>query len=326
MNSNQTNSKKLNYFIETSFPHYESKKEIKKGRNAKLWLLDLGHKKIVIKQYNDKDKNSKRKLDAEINFLEYCNKKKINSTPTLLIYNKNVMCIAMSFLPGETIKEITAHDIDECANFIIQLNKNFYKNLHKQFSYASDACITKEDHISLIEEKLFSTKTFIPTNIKEKEIYDWLNSILEPNFIKAKAKVLQAPSFKNINTKSILSPSDFGFHNMLKSERGIQFCDFEHSGLDSIVKLCCDFCLQPDYSVNYDLSSLFIKTISKEFNFPDLSHTVKILTPLHKIKWILIILNSIHKNNQEKLEFAVGNSYDTLILQFEKAKKYFQNN
>ena len=44
----------------------------------------------------------------------------------------------------------------------------------------------------------------------------------------------------------VVSPSDFGFHNALRTEDGrLAFLDFEYAGWDDPAKLVCDFELQP---------------------------------------------------------------------------------
>ena len=43
-----------------------------------------------------------------------------------------------------------------------------------------------------------------------------------------------------------MSPSDFGFHNVIKKDDFLYFIDFEYAGLDDPVKLICDFYCQPD--------------------------------------------------------------------------------
>ena len=48
----------------------------------------------------------------------------------------------------------------------------------------------------------------------------------------------------------ILSPSDFGFHNIVKKKQKLYFFDFEYSGVDDPVKLICDYICQPDYKIN----------------------------------------------------------------------------
>ena len=39
----------------------------------------------------------------------------------------------------------------------------------------------------------------------------------------------------------ILSPSDFGFHNIVKNKKKLYFLDFEYSGFDDPLKLLSDF-------------------------------------------------------------------------------------
>ena len=50
--------------------------------------------------------------------------------------------------------------------------------------------------------------------------------------------------------ESVLSPSDFGFHNALLGPDGkLCFIDFEYAGWDDPAKLICDFFCQPQTPV-----------------------------------------------------------------------------
>ena len=42
----------------------------------------------------------------------------------------------------------------------------------------------------------------------------------------------------------LMSPSDVGVHNMLRTELGLKYIDFEHAGIDEISKLLADWITQ----------------------------------------------------------------------------------
>ena len=64
---------------------------------------------------------------------------------------------------------------------------------------------------------------------------------------------------KKLNKKDlILSPSDFGFHNVIKKNKKLFFFDFEYAGMDDPVKLISDFICQPDYQLSKQQSYFFL--------------------------------------------------------------------
>ena len=55
----------------------------------------------------------------------------------------------------------------------------------------------------------------------------------------------------------IISPSDFGFHNVINKNNKLFFIDFEYAGLDDPIKLICDFYCQPDQFINTKTKKYF---------------------------------------------------------------------
>ena len=61
--------------------------------------------------------------------------------------------------------------------------------------------------------------------------------------------------------RCFLSPSDFGFHNILQSEGRLNFLDFEYAGRDDLAKLLSDFRLCPEIKVKKKYSEIFVKIL-----------------------------------------------------------------
>ena len=53
-----------------------------------------------------------------------------------------------------------------------------------------------------------------------------------------------------------ISPSDFGFHNAIKTLDGVKFIDFEFAGWDDPCKALIDFMLQPKVPITANISQL----------------------------------------------------------------------
>ena len=114
------------------------------------------------------------------------------------------------------------------------------------------------------------------------------HQILMPN---CKSELLISISKKISDKEIILSPSDFGFRNMLKKNKKTYFFDFEYAGLDDGVKLICDYFLQPDVRVPKKYLNLFIENLINERNKKVFTKRLKDVFLSHAIKWCCIILN-----------------------------------
>jgi hypothetical protein len=90
-----------------------------------------------------------------------------------------------------------------------------------------------------------------------------------------------------------LSPSDFGFHNVIRRGNG-SFCffDFEHAGWDDPAKLAADFILQPEAPLSDVAARKFVELLESGALFGDAvrRHAGQILLT-QKCKWTAIILN-----------------------------------
>jgi len=84
-----------------------------------------------------------------------------------------------------------------------------------------------------------------------------------------------------------VSPSDFGFHNAIRTPQGTKFFDFEFAGWDDPVKAVADFDLQPRVPLSLRTRALS-KALPQWSN--GLAERYDVLFPILKLKWACIIL------------------------------------
>ena len=138
----------------------------------------------------------------------------------------------------------------------------------------------------------------------EKLIVRFLNKEFRPIASRIIKKFLQNTSKNNMSLELpytwkelIFSPSDFGFHNILKDDSGILFFfDFEYSGWDDSAKLLADFFHHPGQEISWEYKWELLDRIAvrrkKDPNFLNRWSTV---IDLIGLEWVLIILNiSLH--------------------------------
>ena len=120
-----------------------------------------------------------------------------------------------------------------------------------------------------------------------------------------------------------MSPSDFGFHNVIKKNKKLFFFDFEYAGMDDPVKLISDFICQPDYQLNKQQSIFFYKNILKIFPQSDaIERRFNAVIDIHRIKWCCIILSEILNKNYSERRYFAGHQIDADKC-LKKAKKYY---
>ena len=84
----------------------------------------------------------------------------------------------------------------------------------------------------------------------------------------------------------ILSPSDFGYNNILLNSNKLMFLDFEYSGLDDPLKLCFDFIANPNTKFSNIENEIFLKKFSNKLKINNLKKVLMTLL-------IFIILNGL---------------------------------
>jgi len=288
----------------TSF--YYQKNEIlepinNKGNN-KVFKLISNNSCFLLKKYNLDDRE---RLLREVEFYKYTNDNLIANTPKLIKYCLDNKYIITSFEHNQ--KSVSSDDIEEdfilqYAIFINNLNSNPNKLKSYKFkareSFESVSLYIK--NLDAIFDRYCLYLKNYPEDIKNL-LYD-----IQKYYLQIKNNL----SSRNITIikKTILSPSDVGFHNTFINNNKLIFYDFEYAGLDNPLKLVSDFFLQPRYRINKKNISFFIKNL--DFINDDFLKQFKIVLPLFVIKWILIFFNFLDPNNINKFYYS---NFDEII-------------
>ena len=197
---------------------------------------------------------------------------------------------------------------------------------------AVDGIKNRKDHIKLCEEKIKQMKRVKPDSLIKKDFSFFLKDKIIPKFIEVKENFIKNDVFTLHKTKlsqndMVVSPSDFGFHNIIKSKKNLFFLDFEYAGLDDPIKLICDFYSQPEQSLTLLQKKMFITNIFfKKHSLKQLELNTKIFLPFHKLKWCCIMLKEF-KNETNKSDIKKFKLKTKIMKnQLSKAKIYFNKN
>ena len=301
------------------------------GRNNQTWKISNKKGTWVLKIYPAIKKNYNLRLNNEYNFLKILEEKGIREVPKAIDHDKKNNIALYSYLPGKKVKNIKISYIYQAINFIKKINK--YKNIKKfkQFPNASDSCLSINNHILCVQKRidqLKKLKASSPLKAKtarffaEKILPEWRKKKIEIN------KVYKNNLEKKFSTEElIISPSDFGFNNIIKKSKNLFFVDFEYAGWDDPAKLICDFICQPDSKIKGDYKKMFIYNLAAiSPNKDKVIQRVKNLLPLHQIKWCCVLLNEFIKDNQNRRRHAGFLSEKILKRQLIKSQNYFEEN
>jgi hypothetical protein len=194
---------------------------------------------------------------------------------------------------------------------------------------ASEACFGVKKHIILVKKRIQSLVSIDAVSSVHNEALEFAKKVLNPAFEKVSEKIylnnflIDEHNLKN--NEIILSPSDFGFHNILQFKGLLKFLDFEYAGWDDVAKLICDFTCQPERPVSKEQAIQFAQKVIESLNLKDALERSQLLLPLYRLKWCCIILNVFQVHNHERREHASEYQTNLLKLQFEKANRYFNH-
>lgn len=314
------------YLSKLYFKNISNLEEIKGGRNSSVFKFKTNNKKLILKIYKD---NQNSRIKRESLFYKFLNKKKIDQVVTPISFNFKNNFAVYPYVSGSKIKNISNCHIKEISNFLNRINKSKYiKNL----PLAIDGIKNREYHLKLCEKKVIQLKKIKINSLTKKNFLTFFINKIVPKFdeIKKNYKAIKKnnlPKMKLAKSEMIISPSDFGFHNIIKKNKKLFFIDFEYAGLDDPIKLICDFYCQPDQNLKEDHKKKFInKLIVKNYTKKALVNYTKIFLPFHKLKWCCIMLNEFKNNNQYNDKKTLYESEIIMKRQLIKTKIYFKKN
>lgn len=273
------------------------------GANSEVFrILTDRNNEFIAKKYHRRKGDARDRLSTEFFGLSFLWEKGIRNIPEPILACKE-SCIALyKFIKGTKIRpgEIVLNDVDEAADFAERLHALVDSKGADTQPIASEACFSVQAYINCVDGRVDNLKKAI----KKDPISDLLRVYLEDDFMpffdaakkeaKRRAERLSIDIDENLHkNEQTLSVSDFGFHNVIKSDNGhLFFLDFEYYGWDDPAKMIADFYLQPAVPVPLNYRARFFEKVRKNYREDTkLEKRLSIIYPILGLKWCLITLN-----------------------------------
>jgi hypothetical protein len=276
------------------------------GMNSRVFSCAGADKTFLMKGYQPIEGAQRDRFVAEAQFLEYANQVANSYVPNLLSVDDERRCIVMEYLVGEAYAEGSMprkSDIDDAVRFFSLLNQDHGQAVGLIKMDAADGFLKISEHLENIRERLNEMSTsHLPLKLQSraKQTIQLLRSAFIPLEDLTRQSLLNGLIVDALPTnKRCVSPSDFGFHNAIKTNQGVKFFDFEFGGWDDPAKAIVDFTLQP-------------KVPTGQYNFPLLKALrlreqgivlprAKVLKPILKLKWACIIAGFLRPLRYKRL-------------------------
>lgn len=265
----------------------------------------------IAKKYIARKGDHRDRLSTEYLGLSFLWENGIRNIPRPICMDKSHNIGIYSFIKGRKMNswEVSVNNIHEAAHFVNGMHSLVKaKDADKQ-PVASEACYSISAYIGCVETRLGNLRGRYIKNNVFSEMHRYLEDDFSPffmetkQFIKDRARCLNIDINSEIQKKNkTLSPSDFGFHNIILGEEGaLFFIDFEYYGWDDPAKLIGDFFLQPAVPVPSAYREIFFEDVYEFLGRDDsLLKRLPLIYNLLALKWCLIMLNIFLRESGEE--------------------------
>ncbi len=276
------------------------------GRNNILLSVECqDNLRYVIKNYGF---DGEDRLDREWSFLSRLECSGLSCVPRPIFCDIYGRIAVFSFLPGKKLSasSISPKNIANASSFISKVARVDVEGLRE----AKDAHFSLEGHVKSIEGRVNALEVASRSRHSNDEFKYFLAEELRPFWEETKQRVFLPGYDRYWNTmRCFLSPSDFGFHNILHSDRRLNFIDFEYAGQDDLAKLLSDFRFCPQIKIKKNHAEIFCRKIIDELELDNgFEKRLEILNSLGRTKWLCIVLNVFLPNKNRRISDATGSN------------------
>jgi hypothetical protein len=284
------------------------------GGNNRTFRVVTDTGTLAAKHYFRHAGDERDRLATEFDFLLFAHEAARNRVPRPLACDRAAGLAAYEFVEGSPVTgaEVDLSLVREAASFFCTLNEPRLRGRAAGLPIASEACFSLASHVALVAARLDRLRQSIGSAADEVPAHDLVDRLrgawarivsgIESEVAHDRA-LFDAPLLASYRC---VSPSDFGFHNALRTPDGsLRFLDFEYAGWDDPAKVVGDFFSQLAIPVPGEFFEDFLGQVLVPF--PDrerLAWRARLLRPVYQMKWCCIALNVFVPVNLARRRFA----------------------
>lgn len=302
------------------------------GRNSRCFRVADGERELLVKQYFRNTRDPRNRLETEFSAMQFMWSGGLRCIAEPILCDRENHSAAYRWIEGSARLDtpVSEREIDALLAFIAELQRLRTCPAAATLPAASEACFSLE----ALEANLRARRKRLD-GVSDPGLRLFLREQFDPQLDRwtalAKAAWLRAgrPPGREIDPSvRILSPSDVGFHNTLRTADGsLVFVDFEYFGWDDPAKLISDFVLQPEQKLSDALRARFEQGIIQLVGDPELPERYRWLQRLFRLKWVMILLNEFLRDDRARRDLASASGLtaaEAASRQLEKARKMIQ--
>lgn len=291
------------------------------GRNSRVYkITDINGLQYAAKHYFNENDEKRTRLTTEFSCLSFLWESGERAIPQPVIADGDSGYAFYKFIDGNFIESasVTVDEIDQAVAFLARLKALANVSMdetadRKSLPLAAEACFSLNSIFENIDLRLNRLRQVPSDSLCFGQLRRYLNNRFVPALSEIQSQSVALAKDNGISSglelvqnMRTLSPSDFGFHNALKTLDGdIAFVDFEYFGWDDPAKTASDFLLHPAMELSISMKKRFFAGILDTFtDDPLLEARTRVLYPLFGLKWCMILLNEFIPANLQRRRFA----------------------
>ncbi len=285
------------------------------GANNKVFRIDAGGKAVLLKAYFQHPKDRRDRLEAEYAFSTFAWENGLRSLPQPLARDVRNRLGLYEFVEGRQLlpEEVGDDVVQQALTFLSELNRHRHLLVAQRLPTASEACFSIAGHLQCVQGRLHALRGILGSSVGDREAADFVRDELSEVWrdtagaVESEARRLGlVPQAELTRTQWRLSPSDFGFHNAIRTASGrLRFIDFEYAGWDDPAKTVCDFFCQVSVPVPLAYFDTVLDTVAEGVAEPELFRVrTRLLLPVYRLKWCCIVLNDFLPVDGSRRRFA----------------------
>jgi len=276
------------------------------GINNQVFRCSHGLQHWVIKGYADAQAGQGDRMQAEVEFLQFASQAAPGFTPSLIHVDSERRCVVLEHLEGRGFAEGSPPSeaaLTDAVEFFRQLNADKKSAKKSILLDAVEGFNSLHEHLSNVRERI-NRMSSVHLHPQYRPQAETLLSQLNREWAEIErhtTKMIDQGKIINAITPELryVSPSDFGFHNAIRTPERTYFIDFEFAGWDDPAKAALDFILQPRVPVAKQRSPL-LDALPPEHRLT-VYRRCEVLGPILRIKWACIVLAVLQPTRLEQI-------------------------
>jgi hypothetical protein len=304
------------------------------GSNNRVYRVEVGGQRLLLKAYFRAGAGGRDRLGAEVAFSRFALAQGLACLPRPVAWDGAQGLALFEFVEGEAFRpgQVGGAEIRAALDFLRALDAGRGSPEARALPLAAEACFTVADHLGCVAERIERLSKLEVREALDAEAAELAASRLAPAWRRLSEELAgggPAPAGEGERPLApadrCISPSDFGFHNALRTPGGgICFLDFEYAGWDDPAKLVADFATQPAVPVPLRFFERFAAAVAGLGPDPESgARRIRALFPLFRLKWCCILLNEFLPGARDRRAFARSPEAvrEGRALQLERARR-----